>query len=203
MQAMPQHRAQDPELPADRGDHVDKVVRDPGKKLLLEVFTGTGRLSMVAVAGPQIGKGSGCDLTTPHDQRRLMALVDACKPDLLTVDPPCWPWCGQDEASLRQEAAWERRRQHLPFWRLVAKLWEVQTKAGRLILLTQPVLSQALHLNFMQDRPYVYKAVVVMCCFGLCDPVTALPYDKKVAVETNDQAFAKGMLKGVFCRHGP
>ncbi|CAE7903518.1 TY4B-J, partial [Symbiodinium necroappetens] len=50
----------------------------------------------------------------------------------------------------------------------------------------------ALHLNFMLDRKAVSRAIIPMCSFGLADPETGVPYDKKVQWSLHESAGGKG-----------
>ena len=186
---------------------MDQVVRDPGKKLLVEVFAGDGMLSSRArlkpnwMAAPPIGRETGWDLGRSEDQKKLLRMVEEFKPDLVTFDPPCQPWCGGGAHDLEDPKLWDRRREHLPFWRLVATVWRKQTEGGRLVLLCHPVNSQAFHLNFMADRVEVIRGVVPLCSFGLQDPETQKPYLKKVFVEANNKAMVRQLLQGAYCTH--
>ncbi|CAE7765363.1 RE2 [Symbiodinium sp. CCMP2592] len=154
------------------------------------------------MAGPRIDLDGGWDLASPRDHKRLLDMIRRCQPDLVTCEPPCGPWCGQRDQDLNDNAVWERRQGHLPFWRLAAEIWALQANEWRTVVIVQPVLSQALQLSFMRERDGVHRAVLPMCGFGLCDPENHQPYDKKVAFETNNGELARNMMRGVYCTHG-
>ena len=187
---------------------METVIKDPGKRLMIEVFAGSATVTKVARGGnkwmacPPVDKKYGWDLSRPKDQKNLLGWIKKCQPDLVTLDPPCGPWCGQSSEGLRQDELWERRRLQLPFWRLVAEVWRLQDEAGTLVVVTQPALSQAMHLSFMQDRENVHRAYVPMCSFGLCDPETRQPYEKTMVIEANNGEFLRHLLKGAYCKHG-
>ncbi|CAE7565107.1 TY4B-J, partial [Symbiodinium sp. KB8] len=187
---------------------METVIKDPGKRLMIEVFAGSATVTKVARGGnkwmacPPVDKKYGWDLSRPKDQKNLLGWIKKCQPDLVTLDPPCGPWCGQSSEGLRQDELWERRRLQLPFWRLVAEVWRLQDEAGTLVVVTQPALSQAMHLSFMQDRENVHRVYVPMCSFGLCDPETRQPYEKTMVIEANNGEFLRHLLKGAYCKHG-
>ena len=186
---------------------VERIVRDPGKKLCLEVFAGHAGLSARAreadgwMAAAPVDLATGWDLTKPATQRQLLELIEKCQPDLVTLEPPCGPWCSADVEQLAEDDLWERRRAHLPLWRLVAEVWRRQVAGGRMVVLVQPIASQALQLNFMQDREEVIRGVVPMCSFGLRDPETKRPYLRKVVIESNCSQFIRYLLRGAYCTH--
>ncbi|CAE7238450.1 TY4B-J, partial [Symbiodinium sp. CCMP2456] len=185
---------------------VERIVRDPGKKLLLEIFAGQAGLTARArhtegwMAAAPVDLATGWDLTVNANQKKLLEMIDQCQPDLVTLEPPCGPWCSGPEL-LAETKLWDRRREHLPFWRLVAEVWRRQVAGRRMVVLVQPVMSQALSLNFMKDRDEVIRGVLPMCSFGLCDPETKKPYMKKVVVESNCAPLIRYMLRGAYCTH--
>ena len=57
-------------------------------------------------------------------------------------------------------------------------VWAPQDEGGRLVLLEQPALSEALNLEYMKAREHVVKAVVAQCAFGLKDLENGKPRRK-------------------------
>ena len=177
--------------------------------VLLEIFAGTARLTAVARARRRwhalapVDLHFGWDLSRPADRKELLDLVDKLEPDLVTMAPPCGPWSSWTHMCRDLDGLWERRRQQLPFWNLVSVIWAKQTKAARLALVEQPERSEALHLDCMKKRRSLFRAVVPQCFFGLCDPATGMPYQKRTALDVNSSVMAAALLQGVGCFHGP
>ena len=187
----------------------DKAGHDDGKWLLLEVFSGKARLTARAGANPRwkamdpIDVICGWDLQKESKRKELLELIDRAKPDLVTLAPPCGPWSSWTQLCQDLEALYERRRLHLPFWKLAADIWARQCAGGLLVLLEQPARSEALKLNYMLSRSDVVRAVVAQCAFGLVDLENGKPYQKLTSLDVNCSAMAAKLLQGAYCTHGP
>ena len=187
----------------------DKARRDDGRWLVMEVFAGKARLTSRAREHPDwkaldpIDVIYGWDLQKESKRKELLDLVDEAKPDLVTIAPPCGPWSSWTRLCQDPEALWERRRQHLPCWKLAGDLWERQRAGGRLVLLEQPARSEALKLRYMVNRGDVVKAVVAQCAFGLKDLENGKPHQKLTSLDVNCSAMAATLLRAAHCSHAP
>ena len=92
---------------------------------------------------------------------------------------------------------------HMPSWEFSAQVWHLQNKAGRLVLLEQPLLSAALRLPCMSSRDNVHRAVVDQCMFELKDPVTLELYRKRTVLDVNSPVLAAPLTKGSKCSRHP
>ena len=92
---------------------------------------------------------------------------------------------------------------HLPFWKLVADIWEEQTRHGRLAMTEQPETSEALNLSYMLNRKEVHRVIVDQCQFGLKDPVSHLFYRKATALDVNNKMWADQLAQVKRCNHAP
>ena len=108
----------------------------------------------------------GWDLQVPVKRKELLDMAVMLKPDLVTLAPPCG-WSSWTQLCKGPEGLWERRRLQLTLWKLSKDVWAAQDEGGRLVLLEQPALSEALNLEYMKAREHVVKAVVAQCAFGL------------------------------------
>ncbi|CAE7829188.1 unnamed protein product [Symbiodinium microadriaticum] len=192
---------------------LSNVVTDSGQWILLEVFSGTARLTQCAKANGKwqalasVDRATDWDLTRREDARKLLALVEQERPDLVTLAPPCGPWSTSVADGQEREAIWEWRRQQLPLWQLVLasvlEVWKRQNDGGRLVLTEQPVGSEALKLSMMEARDSLYRVYLDLCAFGLCEPEHGQPLQKRVALDVNNPEFAKELTKGSWCGHKP
>ena len=57
----------------------------------------------------------------------------------------------------------------------------------------------ALKLDCMIQRPSVHRAVVDQCMFGLQDPCSRLPFQKRTALDVNSPVFAAALMQGSLC----
>ena len=137
---------------------------------LMEVFAGKARLSAKARKRsprwhvlPEQDLLYGLDLLNPEHVEIFKDVVRAQKPDVITVSPPCGPWSSWQRMRKRKSVLRELRRKHLPFWNLVAWLWDFQNSTGGLVILEQPASSEALQLPVMARRKHVHQKVVHLC----------------------------------------
>ncbi|CAE7240505.1 TY4B-J, partial [Symbiodinium sp. CCMP2592] len=188
---------------------VKEVASDDGKWVLLEVFAGTAQLSRRAAQRPRwrvlepIDLNTGWDLRVPEQRDRLLKLIDAAKPDLVTLSPPSGPWSTWEPLCEDADGFYERRRAQLPLWQLAGEAWERQVISKRLVILEQPVQSRAFELQWMVEREEVIRAVVHQCAFGLRDPETLRPYHKPTILEVNNSVLARNLMKQAYCTHKP
>ena len=187
----------------------NRANRDDGWWLLLEIFAGKALLTKRAGqhanwrALEPVDIVYGWDLGKEAHRKALLDLIDKEKPDLVTMAPPCGPWSSWTQMCHNVEALMERRRQHLPFWKLAGDVWQRQRAGGRLVLLEQPAKSEALKLQYMLGREDVVRAVVAQCAFGLKDPESGKPHQKLTSLDVNCSAMAAQLLRQAYCTHAP
>ena len=175
---------------------------------VLEIFGGSAALSLMAkstgkwVALEPVDLVYGSDLLSPKEQQLVLEQIDLWEPDLVCLEPPCGPWSGL-QALNHPEVVDMKRAIHMPFWTFSAKVWKRQNRAGRLVLLEQPLLSAALKLPCMLERSDVHRAVVDQCRFGLKDPLSSLLFRKRTALDVNSDVFAAALMKNALCNHQP
>ena len=145
----------------------------------------------------------GWDLTCRETMKKLLEIVDNEKPDLVTMVPPCGPWCQAVPLDENKDAKWEWRCQRLPLWIAVVEVWKRQHAGRRLVMLEQPTQSAALKLSMLTGRPEAIRVVLDHCAFGLCDPQSGKPFQRQVIFGVNDAVFAKGLAKHAWCQHPP
>lgn len=178
---------------------------------MLELFAGSATLSRrarqrqgwTAYEPVDVIYGAEHDLRDNKNAQRILEVVEGFEPDLVVITPPCGPWCAWQRLRTDFEALDELRRQHLPFWRLARKVWDKQTKGGRLALTEQPEQSEALETSYMAGREEVYRVVVDQCEFGLRDPMSHKFYKKATALDVNEEQFAHELTKVSRCTHRP
>ena len=175
--------------------------------LLLEVFAGCARLTKVAKerkgweALDPVDIIYGDDLRNKEVQRRILDLLDKYEPDLVTMSPRCGPWSQFQRINPNIDKVMEDRKQDIPLWRFCRKLWDEQTKQGRLALTENPWQSEALHLDFMKARPQLFRAKVAQCRFGLKDVVSGLLHQKYTALDVNNEVMCEALQEGALCNH--
>lgn len=178
---------------------------------VLELFAGSATLSRrarqrsgwTAYEPVDVIYGAEHDLRDNKNAQRILDVIEGFEPDLVVITPPCGPWCAWQRMRTDFEALDELRRQHLPFWRLARKVWDKQTKGGRLALTEQPEQSEALETSYMAGREEVYRVVLDQCEFGLRDPVSHKLYKKATALDVNEEQFAKELARVNRCTHQP
>ena len=172
---------------------------------LLEVFAGKARLSSVAASRanwnvlPPQDLLYGLDLLNEEHQAIFKDVVREQRPDVITVSPPCGPWSSWQRMRKRKAVLRKLRQQHLPFWNLVAWLWDFQNSIGGLVILEQPAASEALRLPVMSRRKRVYKKVVHLCRLGLRDRVSRRPHKKPTVVQVNHSAIETELFPERTC----
>ena len=175
---------------------------------VLEIFGGSASVSLVAqstrqwIAIEPVDLIYGSDLLDRKEQLRVLRQIDEWEPDLCCLEPPCGPWSPL-QALNDQELVAFKRDVHFPFWAFSKEVWVKQHRAGRLVLLEQPLRSAALQLECMKSRPHVHKAVVDQCQFGLCDPLTEKLYRKRTSLDVNSEIFAAALMQHAACTHTP
>ena len=123
------------------------------------------------------------------------------EPDLVTCNPPCGPWCQFQRLNKNVESVMEQRQEDLTFWRFVAEVWKKQNDHCRLVLSEQPWQSEALHLNFMEERKNLHRAKVAQCAFGLVDKVSGKPHQKYTALDVNHPTMKHYLEERGRCIH--
>ena len=180
---------------------IQATCRDSGRWRLVEVFTALGILSLCATERPgwevvaTFNIAEEPDLRKPAGARAVLQLIDKEKPDLVVMAPPSGPWGPWSRRWLEDTELWEARRRDLPLWKLCRDVWELQTAAGRLVMLAHPDGSAAWRLDYLADRDGVCRATVCLCAFGLCDPETQRPYQGKTVVDVNDGVLARELMR--------
>eukprot|EP00438_Fugacium_kawagutii_P036583 Skav211980 [mRNA] locus=scaffold1330:227534:232974:- [translate_table: standard] len=175
---------------------------------VLEVFGGSASVSLVAkdtsewIAIEPVDLVYGSDLLSRKEQIKVLRQIEDWEPDLVCLEPPCGPWSSLQSLNDPEMVAF-KRDVHFPFWTFCREVWVKQHRAGRLVLLEQPLRSAALKLACMESRPCVFKAVVDQCQFGLCDPMTKKFYKKGTSLDVNSEIFAAALMKQAKCTHSP
>jgi hypothetical protein len=191
---------------------VQGVGRWETKYTVLEVFAGKATLTSVALTREGwkayepvdiLLGGTSHDLADKKNREALLEAVRRWEPDLVVMTPPCGPWSLWQNQAEDMEALAEKRRLHLPFWKLVADIWEEQTRHGRLAMTEQPETSEALNLSYMLNRKEVHRVIVDQCQFGLKDPVSHLFYRKATALDVNNKMWADQLAQVKRCNHAP
>lgn len=191
-------------------DHLAHVAQQSPEPLwrVLEIFGGSAALSLVArstghwVALEPVDIVYGQDLLDPKQRKLVFQQLLDWEPDLVCLEPPCGPWSSLQNINAK-EIVELKRAIHLPFWEFAAQVWRIQDRAGRLVLLEQPLLSAALKLQCMLKREHVHRAVVDQCMFDLRDPHTHRWYRKRTALDVNSSVFAAALMKHAQCTHRP
>ena len=182
------------------------------KYTVLEVFAGKATITSVALTREGwkayepvdiLLGGTSHDLANKKNREALLEAVRRWEPDLVVMTPPCGPWSLWQNQAADMEALAEKRRLQLPFWKLVADIWEEQTKQGRLAMTEQPETSEALNLSYMLNRKEVHRVIVDQCQFGLKDPVSHLFYRKATALDVNNKMWADQLAQVKRCNHAP
>ena len=192
-------------------DVLDAKSAEVGRWTLLEVFAGKARLSTRArqrnacwdVLPPQDILSGGLDLLDAEHIELLKDVIRAQEPDVITLAPPSNPWSAWQRLRKRKAALRELRRQHLPFWNLVAWCWQVQNATGGLVVLEQPATSEALRLPMMTQRQNVHQRVVHMRRMGMKDRISHMPHKKPTAVQLNHEAINTPMFPEMTCDCAP
>ncbi|CAL1140460.1 unnamed protein product [Cladocopium goreaui] len=176
---------------------------------LMEIFAGRATLSEMAhetgrwdVLPPQ-DVLYGLDLTSEEHQQMLKDVIDAQKPEVITLSPPCGPWSSWQRMRKRKDILSALRREHLPFWEFVLWVWSYQTTNGRLVVLEQPAQSDALKMPLMSRRNPVHQQVVHMCRMGLVDQVSGKPHKKPTAIQMNHPCITSTAFPPMECNHQP
>ena len=136
----------------------------------------------------------GDDLFSSKQRARALEDMDRWNPDLVVLEPPCFPWCSLQNMNDPKHVA-ELRAQHYPLWKFVSKVWDKQCKGSRLALSEQPETAQSLKLDIMEDRKNLSRVKVSQCAYGLQDPVSLRPYHKSISIDVNDDLFASHLEK--------
>ena len=185
-------------LVAKRSDHATWKV--------LEIFGGSANLSLIArstgkwVAMEPVDLMYRSDLLSPKEQAIVLQHVREWEPDLICLEPPCGPWSSLQ--ILNPKATVDMKRAlHMPFWYFSSIVWKTQHKAGRLVLLEQPLMSAALHLDCTRNRPSVFRAGVDQYQFDLRDPQSHKLYRKRTTLDVNSEGFATALMVNALCTH--
>ena len=117
-----------------------------GRYIVMEIYAGSGTLCRVANTTMSASWKAlepydvlyGHDLTQRETQRELKAIIEKVEPDLVTLSMPCTPWCSWMYLSRDLDGVEARRAADLPLWRFAREVWDIQTKAGRLVLTENP-----------------------------------------------------------------
>ena len=191
---------------------VKKVAQTSPKLSVLEIFAGSATLTMVALDMAEwkvyepvdiLLDGGSHDVKDPAVRERLKVALKVLKPDLVIMTPPCGPWSQWQHQRKDFEALERERKDHLPFWRFVADVWEEQTAGGRLALTEQPALSEALDLSMMQRRRNLWRVAIDQCMFGAHDPISKKYYKKPTALDVNDVEWGQLLANWPRCNHRP
>ncbi|CAE7425559.1 psaC, partial [Symbiodinium necroappetens] len=154
--------------------------------------------------------------------RRLREQVEKKVPDVIFIAPPTGPFSSWTRASTKDLR--EQKARYWPLWEMIHKLWQWQTRRGRLVYLQMPAGSHVPGPGEMQecyhaggselgtegkidwaagDREAVYETQADLCMYEHRDPETLKFYKKAVKIETNDAAWSSWLGAHSRCTHGP
>ncbi|CAK9044348.1 unnamed protein product, partial [Durusdinium trenchii] len=190
-------------------DALHAVCRESGDYLILELFAGTARLTKMAAARKgwsamdPVEVQLGCDVREKQVRKDILALIRAKQPDLITISPPCGPWCQFQRLAKDVHQVLMKQEEDLVFWHFTAEVWSEQNKHGRLVLTEQPWQSEALKLTFMEERKDLHRAKISQCALGLVDVASGRPHWKLTALDVNDPLMKDYMEPRALCRHAP
>ncbi|OLP94024.1 EF-hand domain-containing protein 1 [Symbiodinium microadriaticum] len=185
-------------------DMVVRAAADPGGYRVMEMGPAASSLPL-CLASPsswscsetlEVDVGWGPDFQ--EKSKKFIAEVREQKPDLLVIRPV--PWLLR--AAEGDEQLWERRRLQLPLWHVVLELWKLQDEAGRLVVLSQPVASEALFLTFLKERREVLRVVVARCAFAE-DGQALRPQPEELYLDVNEGKFATALQYRSWCQCPP
>ena len=183
---------------------VVRAAADPGGYRVMEMGPAASSLPL-CLASPsswscsetlEVDVGWGPDFQ--EKSKKFIAEVREQKPDLVIIRPV--PWLLR--AAEGDEQLWERRRLQLPLWHVVLELWKLQDEAGRLVVLSQPVASEALFLTFLKERREVLRVVVARCAFAE-DGQALRPQPEELYLEVNEGKFATALQYRSWCQCPP
>lgn len=183
------------EVDERKSERIPRPLKRPSGKLkVLEIFTWTCMLSMVAYSRGNwefyepISLESGWDLEIPQCQEKAMAYLEEVDPDLLMIAWPCAPWSILQNANQRTPTQrrllkmrrMKARRTLLAFTRR-AMLW--QRRRGKAVAAENPATSRA------WDTPEIQEATDGLsfarfdqCQMGLQHPENGKPLKKLTQV---------------------
>ena len=177
--------------------------------VVLEIFAGCARLTSTARSREKwealdpVDLVFGHNLHDRHTRHMIMEMIREQKPDLVTLSPRCGPWSQFQRINPNQDKVMENRENDIPLWRFARAVWDEQDKNGRLVLTENPAQSEALNMDFMQERPNLHRAKIAQCAFGLKDVISGKPHQKYTALDVNDPKMCEALLQGAECHHSP
>ena len=183
---------------------VMRAAADPGSYCVMEMGSAvsplphclSSSLSWSCSATLRVDVGCGPDFQ--EKSKKFIEEVRGQKPDLVIIRPV--PWLVR--ATEADEQLWERRRLQLPLWHVVLELWKLQDEAGRLVVLSQPVASEALFLTFLKERREVLRVVVATCAFAE-DGQALRQQPEELYLEVNEGKFAAALQYRSWCQCPP
>ena len=175
----------------------------PRKKLIWEVYSGTGLLGeMAELMGAEVmrfGLHNGWDFTKSSHRRQLLQMADELEPDEIYMSPKCTLWSQMQAINIHNDADWqdlqERRHYdhetHLKFCR---KLYLRQVRRGAHAHVEHPKGSLAWETPALNNLPGERTA------FDQCSYGTSLKIDnedwlvkKPTSIHTTKRAMYKIM----------
>ena len=178
---------------------------------LFEVFCGsesqlTHQCVRQGMSSERFGLPS-VDLTTTIGRQQLFNRVAVARPQHIWLAPECKYWCAWSELNARKSLdVWDRMtmNQNLSLQQVAVCLVLVrhQLTHGRHAHWEQPLRSRMFGIPGTElVTSHMSQAVFDMCRFGLCDPRSKLPIQKRMQVWTSDALLSQA-LHGMFCNHG-
>ena len=177
----------------------------PRKKLIWEVYSGTGLLGETAeLMGAEVmrfGLHNGWDFTKSSHRRQLLQMADELEPDEIYMSPKCTLWSQMQAINIHNDADWqdlqERRHYdhevHLKFCR---KLYLRQVRRGAHAHVEHPKGSLAWETPALNNLPGERTA------FDQCSYGTSLKIDnedwlvkKPTSIHTTKRAMCKIMSR--------
>lgn len=191
-------------------EKVNDVVKKEGRYVLMEIYAGTARLTNLArttyakhwTALDPVDIIFGHDLSKKKTQDEIWQILVTEEPDLVTLSMPCGPWC-QWMKLCDPEVVAEKQAADWPLWLFARRVWDFQVQRGALVLTENPLGSEGLKTDLMEDRPSKYRAKIAQCMFGLVDAVSGMPHRKLTALDVNDEDMAKYLEVRAQCNHEP
>ncbi len=197
-----------------RGIGMMRKLTEAAKKedryVLLELYAGTARLTKLArtayakywKALDPVDIDFGHDLCDKKTQEEIWEIIVQNEPDLITMSMPCGPWC-QWMNLCDPDVVYEKRRADWPLWQFARRVWDFQAERGALALSENPLGSEGLKTDLMENRPSRHRAKVAQCMFGLVDAVSGKPHRKLTALDVTDEDMAAYLEEDAQCTHAP
>ena len=166
-----------------------------------EVVSGTGRFTAaVVVAGLIVGPpvdiirfpgGLALDLLLQKNQALLQAVLEEARPRWLHLGPPCTYWTPISRCTAsKTPGTWALLRANArELWFTALQMAFLQSQQGRKGSIEQPPRCVSWRLRateeFYIEHPDWKLFVWPSCAYGMCDPITGAPWQKRQGFLSN------------------